>query len=203
MMRPRVAKAFNGLTEKPMITSRGFTMIELMVVVAVVALLLAIGVPSFRSTIANHRATAATNEVLTSLRVARSEAIKTARYVTVCKSADGATCGDGAVQWEDGWIVFVNTGAGAPGDVDAGDQIIRIYPQLPGDLTLRPIGVLDDFLSYRPTGSAGTSVQNLSGTLTLCDPKGIANKRALIVMASGSTNVSYDAAHDGSALECP
>lgn len=182
--------------------SRGFTLIELMVVLAVATVLLTIGIPSFRSLIANQRASTSINEVLASFRLARSEAIKTARSVTVCKSEDGATCDD-AVEWEAGWIVFLNTGPGTPDTVDPGDQIIRVNSGLPGGLTLRPIGDVDTFLSYRPTGSAGTTAQNLSGTLTLCDPREIADTRALNISVSGSTNVSYDAAFDGSALACP
>ncbi len=186
-----------------MIMTRGFTLIELLVVLTLAALLLTIGVPSFRSVIANQRASSSINEALASFRLARSEAIKTAHSVTVCKSADGSTCGDDAVQWEDGWIVFLNTAPATPDTVDPGDQIIRVNPRLPGNLRLRPIGDVDAFLSYRPTGSAGTTVQNLSGTLTLCDPRGIADKRALNITASGSTNVSYDTAYDGAALACP
>jgi len=182
--------------------SRGFTLIELMVVLVVATILLTIGIPSFRSVIANQRANSSINEALASFRLARSEAIKTARSVTVCKSEDGATCDD-AVEWEDGWIVFVNTTPGTPDAVDAGDQIVRVNSGLPGGLTLRPIGDIDAFLSYRPTGSAGTTVQNLSGTLTLCDPNGVADKRALNIAASGSTNVSYDTAYDGTDLACP
>lgn len=177
-------------------------MIELLVVLTVAAVLLTIGIPSFRSVIANQRASSSINEVLASFRLARSEAIKSARSVTVCKSADGATCGDDT-EWEEGWIVFLNTAPGTPDTVDAGDQIIRVNSGLPGDLTLRPIGDVDTFLSYRPTGSAGTTAQNLSGTLTLCDPREIADARALNITASGSTNVSYDTAYDGTALACP
>jgi type IV fimbrial biogenesis protein FimT len=183
--------------------SRGFTLIELMVVLVVATVLLTIGIPSFRSVIANQRASTAINEALASFRLARSEAIKTARSVTVCKSEDGATCED-AVEWEDGWIVFVNTTPGTPDTVDAGDQIIRVNSGLPGELTLTATGDMDAFLSFRPTGSAGTTVQNLRGTLTLCDPDGIADMRALNITASGSTNVSYDTAYDGvTALACP
>lgn len=203
-MRPgRCCREFRNLTGYPtMSVTRGFTLIELMVVLTVAAVLLTIGVPSFRSVIANQRASSSIAEVLGSFRLARSEAIKTARSATVCKSANGATCDD-AVDWEDGWIVFLNTGPGTPDAVDAGDQIIRVNTRLPGKLKLTATGDVDAFLSYRPTGSAGTAAENMSGTLTLCDPDGIADKRALNIALSGSTNVSYSTAYDGSALACP
>lgn len=187
-----------------MFGSRGFTMIELMVVLAVVVIVLVIGVPGFRAAIANQRANSAINDLLTSIRLARSEAIKTVRYVTVCKSDDGLTCGDAGVDWEDGWIVFVNLATpAAPEAVDAGDQIVQVYPSMPANFTLRPLGNIDDFVSFRPTGSAGTPVLNHNGTLTLCDPSGRARTRAVVVEASGGTRASDQAAHDGSDLECP
>lgn len=181
----------------------GFTLIELMVVLTVAVVLLTIGIPSFRSVMADRRATASVNELLAGMRLARSEAIKTAHYVSVCKSADGATCGDEAVDWEDGWIVFSNASSAAPDVVDVGDLVIRVGTALPGDLTLRTSGALEDFISYRPSGSAGTTVQNLGGTLTLCDPRGLADTRALNIAASGSMNISYDADLAGAALACP
>ncbi|HVS22888.1 MAG TPA: GspH/FimT family pseudopilin [Gammaproteobacteria bacterium] len=186
-----------------MASSRGFTLLELLVALTIGALLLTIGVPSFQNTIADRRLSASVNDLLTSFRVARSEAIKSAHYVTVCKSANGTTCGNGAVNWESGWIVFVNADVATPGTVDAGDNIIRVHSALPTGLTLRPgVGVVDGFVSFRPTGSAGTSAANLSGTLAVCGPSGRAAPRALIVTASGGASVSYHAA-DGSALVCP
>jgi type IV fimbrial biogenesis protein FimT len=186
-----------------MTQAQGFTLLEMLIVVFVAALLFAIGVPSFRSLLADQRASSSINELVASFRLARSEAIKTARSVTVCKSDDGATCGDAGVEWEQGWIVFVNTTVGTPDTVDAGDLIIRVSPRLPDNFTLRPTGDIDAFLSYRPTGSAGTTAQNMNGTLTLCDAKEYASERALNVTASGSTNVSHEAAYDGGALDCP
>ncbi len=187
-----------------MSSSSGFTLIEVMVVLAVVVVVLVIGAPGFQAAIANQRANSSVNDLLTSVRLARSESIKTVRYVTVCKSDDGLTCGDAGVDWEDGWIVFVNLATpAAPATVDTGDQIVQVYPALSANFTLRPLGTVDDFVSFRPTGSAGTTALNHSGTLTLCDPNGRARTRAVIVEASGGTRVSDQVAHDGSALVCP
>jgi type IV fimbrial biogenesis protein FimT len=69
----------------------GFTLIELMVGVAVLAIALGVGVPSMSEFIKNSRLAAHTNDLLTSLHLARTEAIKRNARVTLCKSANAAT----------------------------------------------------------------------------------------------------------------
>ena len=71
---------------------RGFTIIELMMTVTVLALLLGIAVPSFMETVRNNRIISQNNELISSLNLARSEALKRGGSVSVCASADQATC---------------------------------------------------------------------------------------------------------------
>ena len=89
--------------------ARGFTLVEMMTALAVLAVLLAIGIPTFRDVALGSRLTASANDLLASVQLARSEAIKRNLTVTVCASADGATCAAGG-GWEQGWIV-VDSGA--------------------------------------------------------------------------------------------
>jgi type IV fimbrial biogenesis protein FimT len=85
--------------------SRGFTLPELMVVLALAAMILAIGVPNFRDFQRNNRLTVAANDTLGMMLTSRSEALRRQTIVSMCPSAtpdaDDATCGAGA-----GWIVF-------------------------------------------------------------------------------------------------
>jgi type IV fimbrial biogenesis protein FimT len=81
----------------------GFTLVELMVVIALVAIVMAIAIPSYRQMIVSNRIRAATNDLLLSLQFARTEAVRQVRVVTVCPSSDGATCTAGG--YEIGWIV--------------------------------------------------------------------------------------------------
>lgn len=125
----------------------GFTLIELMTALTVLAVLLAMSVPSFREFTRNNRVTAAHNDLLTAFTVARSEALKRATPVTVCASTDGATCAD-IKNWAVGWIVFVDD-SGVAGELDATDSLLQSWPGSGGDLTLSGS---TEFVQYTATG---------------------------------------------------
>jgi type IV fimbrial biogenesis protein FimT len=85
----------------------GFTLIELMVVILIAAMLMAIGIPSFRYVTNSNRISSEVNGLLGDLQYARSEAIKEGATVTVCPiSAVGATTCAGTTTWNKGWIVL-------------------------------------------------------------------------------------------------
>src|SRR5690606_28438934 len=90
----------------------GFTLIELMVAISIVAILLALGLPSFQASLRSNRVTTATNEMLASLSLARTEAIKGIGTAGVCPSSDGSTCGAGT-DWSGGWLVWRTDATGA------------------------------------------------------------------------------------------
>ncbi len=88
--------------------NRGFTLLELMVTVAIAAIVLTLGVPSFRDLVQNNRAATQVNALVTALSLARSEAVRRGQHVSICPSTDQETC-TGGDDWDDGWIVFVDT----------------------------------------------------------------------------------------------
>jgi len=98
----------------------GFTLFELMVTLAVAALILSLGVPGFRSFIQNNRATTHTNDLVTALNLGRSEATRRGASVLLCSSSDGATC-SGSNDWSSGWIVRRPAGA-----------VVRTWPERSG-----------------------------------------------------------------------
>jgi type IV fimbrial biogenesis protein FimT len=84
----------------------GFTLIEMLTVSTVIAILLAIGVPSFRFVTAANRSSAEINGLLGDMQFARAEAIREGQWVTVCATADNQTCLGAGTAWQTGWLVF-------------------------------------------------------------------------------------------------
>ena len=85
----------------------GFTLIEIMVTVAIVGIFASIAIPSFSSLIENNRVNTATNELVSNLLLARSEALKRRNTVTICPSSDQTTC-NANKDFSKGWVVFLD-----------------------------------------------------------------------------------------------
>jgi type IV fimbrial biogenesis protein FimT len=146
----------------------GFTLIELMLVVAVLAITLTVAVPSMQRTIHSSQLRTETSRLLSAINLARSEAIANNTIVSLCPSSyvsDGlATC---SRNYADGWLVFTNSNRDR--DVDEGvDKIVKVFEGLPRGYSLtNKAGSEDAFelISYRPDGSSRRNM-----TLLLCSP---------------------------------
>lgn len=167
----------------------GATLLELMVVLAVSAILLGIGVPSFASLSASSRLANATNEVVASLHLARSEAIKRNSRVVMCTSASGTTCAAGG-GWHQGWLMFPDANNNAVRD--EGEAIILARQAFPVGLNLEGNRWISNYISYTPSGATRTVSGVLQvGTFTLCnesDASGTA--RTIVINASGRPRVA-------------
>lgn len=151
----------------------GVTLVELMVTIAVAAILLAVAVPGFRNLIVSNRLTATTNAFVAALNLARIEAIKRNARVTLCKTADpNATAPNCAASasWNQGAIVFVDRGT--VGTVESGDTLLRVLGPFP-DVTITTGGDFALGVSYLATGvSQGIKAPGRTGlgndTFTFC-----------------------------------
>jgi type IV fimbrial biogenesis protein FimT len=95
----------------------GVSLLELMVVIAIAAILMGIAVSSYKSITITSRISGEINGLLGDMQYARSEAINQGQNVVICVSTDGVTCAANNTNWNQGWIVFVDpTGAKAGGN---------------------------------------------------------------------------------------
>jgi type IV fimbrial biogenesis protein FimT len=125
----------------------GFTLLDLITTLTVLGILVAVGVPSFSSAIRNNRIAAGTNELVTALTFARSEAMKRGDTVTACPSTDGDACA-ASDDWSTGWFVFVDLNA--DGARDEVEPILQVWPAIEGGLQLD--GDPLQFVRYTPSG---------------------------------------------------
>lgn len=169
----------------------GFTLIELLVTLSIVGILLAVGVPNFVSFIQNNRLATQANDLVTVLSYARSEAIKRNLTISVCGTADNATC-TGTANWSNGFIAFVDTDG--DGTLDAGENLLQVRQPIEGGNTLQSADII--FVRYLPNGFSNSP----AGTFRLCDARGTASARAIVVSFQGRVRTNTLAAE---ALTCP
>lgn len=182
----------------------GFSMIELMITIALLAILLSLAQPSFQSLLNGNRLTSISNELLATMQTARMESFRLGRQAVVCKSlnADTATptCSAAAGNWI-GWIAFVDDGGGTAanatnGTFNAGETLLRVgtvsgtvvvTPSLAISATQR-ITFRSDGMSYTtPTGNV-----LLAGTLATCMPttNPTQNQRRLALVSGSRMSIS-------------
>jgi type IV fimbrial biogenesis protein FimT len=107
----------------------GFSVIELMSVVAIAVILMTVGVPSFRYVTNSNRVTEEVNSLYLDLELARSRALEAGVPVTVCPSTDGRTCSPNSQSWQSGWILFYDSNSN--GVVDAGEEVLEVRAAFP------------------------------------------------------------------------
>ncbi|MBN6211829.1 GspH/FimT family pseudopilin [Ralstonia pickettii] len=132
---------------------RGFTIVEILVTLTIVAILAVIAVPSFNGTIQRARTQSEANSLVNDIQFARGEAIKRGMPVSLCASQDGATCTN-ANAWHVGWIIF-NDDNGS-GTLDAStDSVLRYRPRFTsGDTFTATTSSTSSALTYSRDGFA-------------------------------------------------
>lgn len=167
----------------------GWTLVELVVVMSIAALLTALAVPSFRDQFTRTRLTTHSSTLLSSLLLARSEAIKRNVRVALCKSADGRTCITSGA-WEQGWLVFVDKNNDA--SRAEFEPIVMVVGPLSGAFKLVGNSSIANYVSYSPSGATQfTSGAFQAGTFTLCDGEsssGLARK--IVINATGRARIT-------------
>lgn len=169
-------------------TKSGFTLVELVITLAVVAIIVTVAVPSFASFIRSQRATTQANDLLVSLTFARSEALKRGTPIGVCSTNDATasppSCA-GDDDWSSGWLVFVDdASSGTDGEFDSGtEELLRVHDALDGNASLSGGGA--DSVRF-----LGDGLVDASAAFTL-KPQGCSGEqqRAVDVSATGRAEV--------------
>lgn len=157
-------------------SARGFTLMELLVTLAVAAVFVAIAVPSYRATINRNSVATQVNDFLTDLNYARSEAVTRGMIVRMCKSTDGTACAT-AGGWQQGWIIYTDVKNDKnPTTAD----ILRVAGALGGGTTLLGNSHVKNDIHFRANGFALGN----NGTIFACDNDGT-NLTRIKISSSG------------------
>lgn len=146
---------------------RGFTLTELLVTMAIIAIFASFAIPSFRGLIAGTSVSNAVNAFVSDTRYARGEAMRRGKSVTICRSANAAAvpprcsgAGDPTVgSWMEGWVVFVDENGNGAFNA-ASDTVLRVQQDLPGIGSFLAVGTSGNaandrnYIVYQATGRA-------------------------------------------------
>jgi len=148
----------------------GFTVIELMIGIAVLAIVMGLAVPAFTQFIQNNRLAAKANEVVGAFQFARAEALKRGLPVRVCSSSDGNGCNG---EWNEGWVAIAD-----PGGTD--EEVLRRWPTPGDDFQFTPTS---GYAGFDPSGfSTSSTEQTFSLMLDGCTND---SARDILVEATG------------------
>jgi type IV fimbrial biogenesis protein FimT len=172
--------------------TRGYSLYELIMTVALVALVLTLGVPSFGRIVANQRLRVEVDALFHAVHLARKSSIVRRRVVALCPSSDGVACEPGP-DWSAGWMMFVNTDRDEPAYRDDDEAVLAFHRVDPNTR----------IMSNRRTFSLRSTQQRATnGTIIVCDRSGRGTARGLVISYTGRPRVTLEDTR-GRPYACP
>ena len=161
---------------------KGFTLIEMMMVLTIAALLMTVAVPSFRTFTQNSKLTKQVNLLAASVSMARGEAAKRGARVVMCQSdnptASSPACDGTAGNWSKGWVAFVDN-VTVNSSFDAGELVVGVYSPEQG------VDIMTDFGTTLAFNADGTTTTTGIKKFAVCDDRGTSKGKQLEVAATG------------------
>ena len=177
------------------INSSGFTLLELISTLAIGSILVAAAIPSYQLLHERSRMAASVNLFMSHLYLARSEAIKRERYVTLCPSSNGSDCIADYTQWAKGYIVYIDSNKDK--ERNAGEQLLSFHEGEDDKLIIHSSSNFRKVVTYYPTGRAW----NFNTTIRICSKLSDEYNRAVIIASTGRPRLSK-VMPDGRAVFC-
>lgn len=158
--------------------SHGFTLLELIIAIAVLAILVTVAAPAMQDVLRNNRLTTQANDLVTAFQFARSEAIRKNGTIEICASTDGTSCAGSGASWSAGWIVLDPDSSSDNGDPEPS----RVWSGFLGQTISTATAVV---FSYDASGRIAPS-----GQMELTVPNCRARQRRVIdIGSSGRVSV--------------
>jgi type IV fimbrial biogenesis protein FimT len=159
---------------------QGMTLVEVMMVLAILGVIAGFSMPYLQDTAKNWRITSQTNELLADLTTARGQAAAKSLTVTVCASSDGATC---TGTWAQGRLVFTDSNADAT--INGSDVLLKYSAAINSANTLATANLVTaGRIQFRSTGMA-SGVTGSGATFKFCDDRTGAFGRTITVALTG------------------
>lgn len=168
------------------IRQSGFTLVELLITVAIAAILLSLAAPNFREMLVKRSVQAAAETLASDMRFARSEALKRSTQTVICRSTDGAKCSTVVGSWSEGWIVYVDPANLTEGTLIPAQNVVKVQQQLPNIALIQRDATPANtrkFFRYEPTGWAKAATESFTVTPTGSVPAG--STRLLCISVNG------------------
>ncbi len=157
--------------------SAGFTLVEVLVVLSITAIIVGAATPSFMNIMANNRVAAASNELVTSLNLAKSEAVRSGQTIVLCKSPAANQC-DNSASWNGGLLLFQDDNKN--NSADNGERVIKLIPASEASLNFSYTGSSPNTISFNANGRTNTN-----GHFCFNNSYAADNSRAVVITQAG------------------